>query len=161
MSEILIPNYLDQLALDDTDVKPICIHGVSEVLKEMHFKSEKSAKGNFIESVEKLLNNSFRAYSNWLQNKRPIPIIKAKRLAAFLRPESIVGMNKDELWESFYEKSSGFSVESGKLILLPKAMDVDLAYLLGALFGDGCLYSHQEKEDGKKSRSCKKCGEIF
>jgi len=153
MDEVRIPNYLDQLIQDDTGIKPICMHGVGGILKEMHVGLKKSLKCNIVKSIETLLNSSSRAYYNWLQDKRPIPVAKAKNLHLFWQSvTSVEKPDEDMLWKRLYAECSGFSVDSGKLVLLPKVKSPNLAYLVGAIFGDGCLYSHTKRKFGWKSR---------
>jgi hypothetical protein len=154
MEKAQFPNYLDLLSQGaNADLKPICMHGAGDVLKEIHVVLKKSLKGKFVESIEKLLGSSSRAYFYWCENKRPIPIVKARKLVLLWR--SLTGTRKseeDEIWNKFYDTCSGFSVDSGKFVLLPRVMTSDLAYLVGALFGDGCIYSHTKGKLGQKSR---------
>jgi hypothetical protein len=147
-------NYLNLLSRGaNADLKPICMHGTGNVLNEIHIVLKKSLKGKFVESIEKLLGNSSRTYFYWRRNEKPIPIIKARRLV--LLWHSLTGARKsekDEIWDGFYDACSGFSVNSGKFVLLPKSMSSDLAYLVGVVFGDGCIYAHTKGKLGLKSR---------
>jgi len=154
MNNAHIPNYLDSLSQGaDLDAKPICMHGVRGVLIDLHIALKKSRKGNFVKSIKTWLDNSSRAYYSWIRGNRPIPIAKARKLVVLW--SSLTKAKKsevDKLWNKFYEECSGFSVDGGKYISLPKTMTTDLAYIIGVIFGDGCIFSQTRGKFGNRSR---------
>jgi len=143
MSNVNIPNYLDSLSQGaDLDQKPICMHGAHDVLIDLHIELKKSRKGNFVKSIKTWLDNSSRAYYSWIRGSRPIPIAKARKLVALWGSLTEAKKSEvDRLWNKFHEECSGFSVNSGKHVSLPKTMTTNLAYIIGVIFGDGCIFS--------------------
>jgi hypothetical protein len=154
VAKIKLPNYLDSLSWSiGNDRKPICMHGTGQILVEMHAVLRRFLKGGFVKFIEEQLNCSSRAYYYWLQNKKPIPITKAKNLVDLWHNLTNAGESSNiEMWDRFYRECSGFSVDGGNFIMLPKAATPDFAYFIGALFGDGCIYSHTVKGSHKKTR---------
>lgn len=115
--QVKLRNYL--LRLDGT----VYIHGISGILSELH----KKKKNEILPEIKKRAHIS--TYYYWLSGKSPIKIKDLKFLSKF---DSL-------LLDKTFSSDVEFSAHQKKCIL-PKEMSPELAYLLGAIDGDGHIH---------------------
>lgn len=116
---IKLKNYI--LDIDDT----IVIFGLKGVLRNFHTKHGKEALSLIKNKIHK------STYYYWISGVSPIPI---KYLKLFSKLDS-------NILDIAYKKMKFASV-GNKKCLLPKIMTKDLAYLLGAINGDGYVHKN-------------------
>ncbi len=115
--QIRMDNYLDKLG------EEICIHGLSKILQELHERK----KNEILPEIKKRAHPS--TYYYWLSGKSPIKIQSLRFLSRF----------DPSLFAKAFSLDTRFSAHQKKCVL-PKEMDSDLAYLLGAIDGDGHIH---------------------
>lgn len=111
--------------LDKIDLK-IRLHGLSALLKKIHTLYYKTFKSN-LNAVH------ISTYYNWVSGKTPIPIAYLTMLKNY----------DSTILEKAYKKFNYVSV-GGPRCVLPRVMNTDLAYLIGALHGDGSMHRNRK-----------------
>lgn len=125
--EVRIPNYLLQLPDE------VRVHGVKEIVVEEWDRLGMS-HNEFVK--ENKMNEKQLERFITLQLWGSSPTI------GFLRAFASYLKNSEEFIEKLYVKSQGFSVGNSSPIILPKSLDKNLAYLIGAL-RDGSVLRFQ------------------
>jgi len=136
-----LKNYLFDMAfyngLGETEIR---IVGVSENVTDL-LKDIKKVKGHgHIKWVAETMKIPRRTFNGLLCGSSPIQISQIIKLLKIW--QNVCGRNKKELnkkYKAFFLNSQSFTIEKGKKVSLPKNISKELAYLLGFLFGDGCL----------------------
>lgn len=118
----MLPNYL--LNLDEN----IKIFGVNQLLKKVHLMHKKK----ILPKIKSKVHVS--TYYYWLDGTSPIPIKYIKLLAKY----------NSSLVNRIYKISSIEYSVGRKRCKLPKVMSSELAYLIGALHGDGSLNKNKK-----------------
>jgi intein/homing endonuclease len=140
-----LKNYLRELLeWRKVDEQEIRICGVEKLLRKIYCEIKARKGWGSAKIVYKHLNIPRRTFYGWL-NGSPIPISKFFELTNLWR----LILNKstiDDVSGLAFKESQYFSVARGKKVRLPKEVNVELAYLLGYLLGDGCLVDFRKKK---------------
>ncbi len=178
MNKIILPNYLLKLSEKDSYknksvILLLKLYGVNSIIKECYIKLRiKNIKQKDMLSELKIPKSTFEC---WVSGRNPIPIIQAYKFLGLWK-RLLHKSNKDfnKKWDDLFYKTDFCTVRSNyNKSILPKELNVDLAYLIGLILADGyikddlflintkrdvehsiCIYS------GSKEHMLK-CGDLF
>lgn len=141
-----LKNYLLKLEEKENENhrENICIHGVSQIIREIYLDLKKVHKREVIRKLNEELNINYNTLSSWLIGNNPIPVSKAFQLLIFWKEscsESKYEFN--EKWDLIFVDNKGFSQMSSRIVMLPRELNENLGYLIGFFQGDG----HLKKEN--------------
>ena len=142
-----LKNYLKDLCQEDLSKHQNIRIGNAQKHISLIFQDIKNRKGyNYVKFISNTLKVDRRTTRYWRLGISPIPLPFLFDLLDIWRNVCNKNENdvKSKLDECFYE-TSYFSVMFGKRVNLPKVMTPELAYLLGNLFGDGCLTDYRKR----------------
>lgn len=117
---IKIDNYLNKL--DEN----LLIFGLQDILKSMHKKYRDIIMLNLKDKINK------STYYYWMSGKSPIPLKFINMLSKI----------DNKILEEAYERMIYVSA-GNKKSLLPKYIDENLAYIIGAMHGDGHMHKNK------------------
>lgn len=116
---------------------------IKKILRKIYYEIKTRKGWGSAELVYKYLNTPRRTFYGWL-NGSPIPISKFFKLVNLW--ESIFNRSTDYIINLAFKESEYFSVAKGKRVRLPKETNIEFAYLIGYILGDGCLVDFRKKK---------------
>jgi len=90
--------------------------------------------------IAKLIDINPRSFYYYLEGKRPIPAKHLSLLLDLSEQKIVALLDIFEVYSLWVSCGSGIRK---KLVKIPLCVSLDLFYLLGYLFGDGCLHSQK------------------
>ncbi|MDI6642373.1 MAG: hypothetical protein QME68_08720 [Elusimicrobiota bacterium] len=126
---------------------PIYVYGTANTIRRLYSEIKSNyPSGHIKEFIEKDLIVPNRAFYYWLKGEKPMPGLKLLQLVE--RWSVICGKlgQYSKILSRTLKNSGGVSAGSGsrrKIVNLPTKLSPKLAYLVGYLYADGWLSSHQ------------------
>lgn len=140
--KIPLENYLDLLLDEDIDNLsncPICVEGISDIIKIINDDLKNNLEGKFQKTIKKHL--SLTSYFAWKNAKYPIPIVKLRILLNLWKQVCNKSQTEyDEIYNLCFQKANYFKAMCSPVnIKVIKSLNQNVAYFLGILYADGAL----------------------
>jgi intein/homing endonuclease len=123
--EVEIINYLELLAMKGYKFS---VRGVNEIFEEMWHSLSPETKERILKETSEKLKVKIESIRNYIYKKRPIPLELVSSIVSSLSPEK-----QTEIWSKIFKKFSTITYSHSKSVKLPKVINEDLVYLIGAL----------------------------